>query len=44
MDSISKKEFNDFVLTMGSQIVSLRTEITELKQQIQIKENDTKTN
>lgn len=40
MDSVSKEEFNDFVLTMGSQIVSLRTEIAELKKQIK---NDTKT-
>lgn len=44
MDSVSQEEFNDFVLTMGSQIVSLRNEITELKQQFKLKENDAKTN
>ena len=43
MDSVSKEEFNDFVLTMGSQIVSLRNEISELKNQLKLKENDTKT-
>lgn len=43
MDSVSKEEFNDFVLTMGSQIVSLRSEISELKNQLKLKENDTKT-
>ena len=43
MDSVSKEEFNDFVLTMGSQIVSLRSEISELKNQLKLKENDIKT-
>jgi heterodisulfide reductase subunit C len=44
MDSVSKKDFDDFVLTMGSQIVSLRDEISKLKKQINIKENGIKTN
>jgi hypothetical protein len=44
MDLISKEEFDDFVLTMGSQLTSLRTEIENLKQQIKIKENGIKTN
>jgi regulator of replication initiation timing len=44
MDLISKKEFDDFVLTMASQVMSLRTEIENLKQQIEIKENEIKTN
>lgn len=42
MDNVSKEEFTDFVLTVGSQIMSLRTEITELKQKIQNKENGNK--
>jgi heterodisulfide reductase subunit C len=43
MDIVSQKEFNDFVLTMGGQIVSLRTEIKELKQIIKTQKNDIKT-
>ncbi|MDA3855963.1 MAG: hypothetical protein PF569_06880 [Candidatus Woesearchaeota archaeon] len=42
MDNVSKEEFTDFVLTIGSHIMSLRTEITELKQKIQNKENGNK--
>jgi len=44
MEFISRNEFDDFVLTMGSQLMNLRTEIKELKQQIEIKENGIKTN